>query len=200
MCVCRWFHSYRVFFSLTWVAPRNRRRIIKKREKFVKDVAEEVRALQAAERRADCDRKMAAKAGPRPVVTFNLGSSPPPSDSNEEALEANLDAGISMPFAYTVRSPTGLQCLLCNGSGDETINFTKWALGTPSPAQKHGEAKQHISHGKHLQAFEAAKRTPSLRHLLPLAALHPWHHTTISGCAIDMHCQLAPSHRMGSLV
>ena len=95
---------------------------------------------------------MAAKAGPRLVVTFNPGSSPPPSYSDEEALEANFNAGVSpfasnaprsplnhsawkmpsnVPFAtimYIVRSPTGLQCLLCNGSSDETINSTKWAL------------------------------------------------------------------------
>ena len=82
---------------------------------------------------------------------------------------------------YIVRSPMGLQCLLCNGSSDETINSSKWALRTASLSRKRGEAEQHVSHGKHLQAFNAAKLTPSLRHLLPIAAIHPWHRTTISG-------------------
>ena len=65
----------------------------KKRDRLVKDVAEEVRALQGAERRMDTERKMAARAGPRLIVTFNPGNSPPPTDSDEEALEANFGAG-----------------------------------------------------------------------------------------------------------
>ena len=52
----------------------------KKRDQLVKDVAEQVRALQASERRADSERKMAKRAGPRLMVTFNPGNSPPPSD------------------------------------------------------------------------------------------------------------------------
>ena len=106
-----------------------------------------------------------------------------------------LEALASVPFAtmpYIVRPPKGLQCHLCNGSSDETINSSKWALGTASPSRKRGEAEQHVSHVKHLQAFNAAKLTPSLRHLLPIAAIHPWHRTTISRskcaiCAANLH-------------
>ena len=80
----------------------------------------------------------------------------------------------------------GLQCLLWNGSSDETIHPSKWALGTASPSRKRGKAEQQVSHGKHLQAFNAAKLTPSLRHLLPIAAIHPLYRATIFGskCAI----------------
>ena len=49
----------------------------KKRDQLVKDVAEEVRVLQASERRAESERKMAARAGPRLMVTFNPGNPPP---------------------------------------------------------------------------------------------------------------------------
>ena len=67
----------------------------KKREKVVKDVAEEVQALQAAQTRDGAERRMAARVGQCLVVTMNPGSSPPPLDSGEEALEANFSARVS---------------------------------------------------------------------------------------------------------
>ena len=52
----------------------------KKRDQLVRDVGEEVWAIQAAERRTETERKMAARAGPCLMVALNLGNSPPPSE------------------------------------------------------------------------------------------------------------------------
>ena len=81
-----------------------------------------MRALHAAERRIETKRKMAARAGPRLTVTFNPGNSPPPSDSDEEALEDALSHPL---FKFTAAFFCDVFAVVCATS--KKVQATKGA-------------------------------------------------------------------------
>ena len=85
-----------------------------KRIEFVREVAAEVSALQAAERRRAADERAQLRKGPRVIVNLDPGNSPPPSDSDEAELLENFRAGQD-PFAP--------------GAGRSPFNVSQWRQG-----------------------------------------------------------------------
>ena len=74
--------------------------------KFIKEVAREVAAIQASERRLKAAQRAADRRGADVHISISEGQTlPPPSDDQEEALLDNLHAGPS-PFAASApKSP-----------------------------------------------------------------------------------------------
>ena len=91
---------------------RNKQRKLK----FIKDVALQVAAIQASERRLQAAQKAANRRGSGVHISVSEGKKlAPPSDEQEEALLDNLHAGPSPFSANALKSPfnastfTGLQ-------------------------------------------------------------------------------------------
>ena len=123
---------------------------------FVWQVATEVSALQAADRRKVADEKAAQRkeqTGPRVTVAFDPGPPPEPSDSDEGELTENLRMGddalgptapncpftsqkwrtpTTAPWAEmpcTIGTPLGLLCLIY--AGVSTVETgCRWSKGT----------------------------------------------------------------------
>jgi hypothetical protein len=215
-----WCSAFSLFISMVKTkATTKSQKGKQKRIEFVREVAAEVSALQAAERRRAADERAQLRKGPRVIVNLDPGNSPPPSDSDEAELLENFRAGQD-PFApgagrspfnvsqwrqgkvplwaempWIVPTTLGLMCLICAGV-TAVKTGCKWSEGTACPSKIKGQAQQHCKNAKHNEAMQAARDVSALRHLLPIDILYPWAEINAAGTKCTL-CEAAHEPKYG---